>query len=143
MLGPRFLNVKDGAGVSLGMPVMLELAVGIPLVAVLLSLREKRYYCRKICPVGALIKLVSKFNPFLKPVKDPSKCVCPTDYEACKQVCPQGIGPQEKGSAECTKCLECYVQCKTNNVQIKSFETPEAIQRLKGFLKRTKKAVKK
>ena len=139
MLGPRFLNVKDGAGVSLGMPVMLELAVGIPLVAVLLSLREKRYYCRKICPVGALIKLVSKFNPFLKPVKNPETCVCPPGYEACQKACPQGLGPQEQASSECTKCMECYVQCKNKNVRIKWFETPEAFRSLINRLRRKPK----
>jgi len=139
MLGPRFLNVKDAAGVSLGMPIILELAVMIPLAAVLLSLREKRYYCRKICPVGALIKLVSKFNPFLKPVNNPDKCVCPTDYKACQKVCPQGVGPHEKVSSECTKCLECYAQCKNKNVRIKWFETPEVIRSLKNRLKRHSK----
>ncbi len=143
MLGPRYLNFKTPAGAYLDMPIFLELAVMIPLAAVLLSLREKRYYCRKICPVGALIKLVSKFNPFLKPVRNPDKCICPDNYKACKEACPQCIGPQERGSAECTKCLECYVRCKNNNVKIKSFETPEAFRRLKGFLKRNKKPVKK
>jgi len=137
LLGPRYLNWPPGA--CLDMPIFLELAVMIPLAAVLLSLREKRYYCRKICPVGALIKLVSKFNPFLKPVRNPDKCVCPDDYKTCKEACPQCIGPQERGSAECTKCLECYVRCKNNNVKIKSYETPEAVRRLKGFLKRNKK----
>jgi ferredoxin-type protein NapH len=139
ILGARFLNVKNAAGLSIDMPIIVEFAVIIPLVAVLLSLREKRYYCRKICPVGALIKLVSKFNPFLKPVKNPNKCVCPTDYEACKKVCPQGLGPQEKTSSECTKCLECYAQCKNKNVRIKWFETPEAIVSLKNRLKRQSK----
>ena len=142
MLGTRFLNVKDAAGFSLDMPIMLELAVIIPLAAVLLSLKEKRYYCRKICPVGALIKLVSKFNPFLKPVKNPDKCVCPTGYEACQKACPQGLGPQEKASSECTKCMECYVQCKNKNVRIKWFETPEAIRSLKNRLKKSQKSRK-
>ena len=119
------------------MPVMVEFWL-IPVFAVLLSLREKRYYCRKICPVGALIKLVSKFNPFLKPVKNPDKCVCPTGYEACQKACPQGLGPQEKASSECTKCMECYVQCKNKNVRIKWFETPEAIRSLKNRLKKAK-----
>ena len=134
LLGARYLNLKSAAGLSLDMPIMLEFAVMIPLVAVLLSLREKRYYCRKICPVGALIKLVSKFNPFLKPVKN-DNCVCPTGFEACQKACPQGLGPQEKASSECTKCMECYIQCKNKNVRIKWFETPEAIRSLKRFFK--------
>jgi len=135
MLGARFLNVRDAIGARIDMPIIVEFAVIIPLVAVLLSLREKRYYCRKICPLGALIKLVSKFNPFLKPAKNPNKCVCPTGYEACKKGCPQGIGPQERGTADCTKCLECYTRCKNNNVKIKWLETPDAVLSLRRFFK--------
>lgn len=133
ILGQRFLNVKSAVGARIDMPIIIEFVLIIPLVAVLLSLREKRYYCRKICPLGALIKLVSKLNPFMKPVRDPDKCVCPADYEACKEGCPQGIGPQERGSAECTKCLECYMKCKNNNVKIKWFETPNLFLSLKRF----------
>ncbi|TRO52866.1 4Fe-4S binding protein, partial [Candidatus Bathyarchaeota archaeon] len=56
VLGTRFLNVKDALGARIDMPVMLEFVLIIPLIAVLLGLREKRYYCRKICPLGALVK---------------------------------------------------------------------------------------
>ncbi len=136
LLGARYLNIKNAVGASLDMPVILEFAVIIPLAAVLLSLRQKRYWCRKICPVGALVKLVSKLNPFIKPVNSPTKCVCPPDYKGCESVCPQGLGPQERGSAECSKCFECYVQCKNNNVKIKWFETPKSILSLKRFYKR-------
>ena len=115
------------------MPIMIEFWI-IPAFAILLSLREKRYWCRKMCPLGALIKLVSKLNPFMKPVKG-DNCMCPPDYKACQKACPQGLGPQKKGSADCTKCFECYATCKNNNVKIKRFETPDAILSLKRFFK--------
>ena len=135
------LNVKNAFGV-IDMPVMVEFVLIIPTVAVLLSLREKRYWCRKICPLGAVIKFVSKLNPFMKPVKG-DNCICPPDYKACKKACPQALGPQKSGSAECTKCFECYVTCKNNNVRIKRFETPDAILSLKRFFKnRIKKPIK-
>ncbi len=135
ILGERFLNVKNAIGARIDMPVMIEFVLIIPLVAVLLSLREKRYYCRKICPVGALIRLVSKLNPFMKPVRNPDNCLCPPDYKACERTCPQTVGPQERGLAECSKCFECYAGCKNNNVKIKWFETPNAILSIKRFFK--------
>jgi ferredoxin-type protein NapH len=46
------------------MPIILELSI-IPIVAVLLSLREKRYWCRKICPVGATLNFVGSASPSL------------------------------------------------------------------------------
>jgi len=142
ILGERYLNVKSALGARIDMPVMIEFVVVIPLVAVLLSLREKRYWCRKLCPVGALIKLVSNLNPFLKPVKG-DNCKCPPDYSACQKACPQGSGPQKRGSAECTKCFECYATCKNNNVKIKRFETPNFILKLKRFFKnKPKKPIK-
>ena len=107
-----------------------------------LSLREKRFWCRKLCPVGALIKLVSNLNPFLKPVKG-DNCLCPPDHKACRKACPQALGPQKRGIAECTKCFECYVTCKNNNIKIKRFETPNAILSLKRFFKNKLKKPKK
>ena len=128
------LNVRDAMDFSIDMPVVVEFVLIIPLVAVLLSLREKRYFCRKICPVGAIIKFFSKLNPFMKPVKG-DNCLCPPEHKACQKACPQALGPQKRGSVECTKCLECYVTCRNNNVKIRRFETPDAILSLKPFFK--------
>ncbi len=117
------------------MPVMVEFVLIIPLVAVFLSLREKRFYCRRVCPLGALIRLVSKLNPFMKPVRSPDKCLCPSDFRACVRACPQSVGPQERGVAECSKCFECYVTCKNDSVRIKRFETPNFVLSLKRFFR--------
>jgi uncharacterized Fe-S center protein len=93
--------------------------------------------------LGSLLKLVSKFNPFLKPVRKADTCVCPADHKPCTKGCPQSIGPQERGSAECTKCLECYIRCKNKNVKINWFETPDAVLSVKRFFKtKPKKATK-
>jgi polyferredoxin len=107
------------------MPVLIELWI-FPVIAVLLSFREKRFWCRLICPLGALVRFVAKFNPFFKPTLKTGKQVIKENFKtgegnrlancgectkmdqrAYESVCPQGLGPlKAKGSAECTKCLE-------------------------------------
>jgi ferredoxin-type protein NapH len=147
------------------MPIILELWA-IPVIAILASLRMKRYWCRKICPVGASLNLAGAFSPLIKPTVKTEKCVmkgCPEtcedyhldycgacrqiDQKRCEKVCPQGINLLDKGSlARCTKCLECYIQCEHDSIEIKLFGTPDAfatLRRLKAKLKRQPKNVAK
>jgi ferredoxin-type protein NapH len=136
------------------MPIIVELWA-IPVVAILASLREKRYFCRKICPVGALLNIAGSFSPLIKPTVKAEKCVmkgCPKDCEdyrldycgacrqadqnRCEKVCPQNINLLDKGSlAKCTKCLECYIQCERNAICIRLFGMPDAVSSLKRFFK--------
>jgi ferredoxin-type protein NapH len=143
------------------MPILVELWA-IPVIAVLASLREKRYWCRKICPVGATLNLAGSVSPLFKPTVKTEKCVmkgCPEtcedyhmdycavcrqiDKKRCEKVCPQDINLLDKGSlANCTKCLECWIECEYNAVEIKLFGMPDAVlavRRLKNKLKRSKK----
>lgn len=140
------------------MPVILELWA-IPAIAILASLKMKRYWCRKICPVGASLNIVGSFSPLLRPTVVSEKCVmngCPKDCEdshtgyclacrvvdrkRCERVCPQGINLLEKGSlARCTRCLECYIQCDYDAIKIEKVGEPEGIsafRRLRTVLKR-------
>jgi polyferredoxin len=136
----------------------------IPVVAILASLREKRYWCRKICPVGASLNIAGSFSPLIKPTVKPGKCVmkgCPKDCEdykldycsacrqidqkRCEKVCPQNINLLDRGSlARCTKCLECYIQCEYDSISIRPFGVPDAISSLRRFFKtKLKKQQKK
>jgi hypothetical protein len=139
------------------MPIILELSV-IPLVAVLASLREKRYWCRKICPVGATLNLAGSVSPFLKPKVKAEKCIlkeCPktcedyhldycgacrqADKKNCEKVCPQGINLVEGGSlARCTKCFECYIECEKSAVEIETVGKSDAYLLLKRLVRRKK-----
>lgn len=118
----------------------------IPVIALLLNLRERRYWCRHICPVGVFLGAIGTFNPFLKPKVKESKCVmygCPEnckdysmdyceacrllDAKKCERVCPVDINLVDHGSlARCTKCLECYVACDYDAVVLEFFGKPEA-----------------
>ena len=143
------------------MPVIVELWA-IPVVAILLSLREKRYWCRKICPVGASLNIAGSFSPLIKPTVKADKCImkeCPKtcedykldycgacrqiDQKQCEKVCPQGINLLNKGSlAKCTKCLECYIQCEHDSIGIKLFGVPDAVSSLRRFAAKLKRQPK-
>ena len=137
------------------MPVIMELSI-IPIVAVLLSMKEKRFFCRKLCPVGMTLNLVGSVSPLFKPSVQANRCVmkqCPqtcqdfhfdycsacrvADGKACERVCPQGINILDGGSfARCIKCFECYVECEEGALQIEAVGTSEAYASLKRLLKK-------
>jgi ferredoxin-type protein NapH len=140
------------------LPIILELWA-IPVVAVLASLRERRFWCKKICPVGALLNLAGAFNPFFKPVVNADKCRlkgCPKDCEdyrldycfmcrqmdqkECEKACPVDINLTDKESlSRCTKCFECYITCDRDAIEIKLSGMPDAIPALSRFFKRKRK----
>lgn len=140
------------------LPIIIELWA-IPVVAVVTSLREKRFWCKKICPVGALLNVGGAFNPFFKPVVKADKCImkeCPKDCEdyrldycfmcrqmdqkRCEKVCPVDINLTDQESlSRCTKCLECYIACDKDAIEIKLSGTPDAVPALARFFKRKRK----
>ena len=137
-------------------PIFLELSI-IPIVAILLSLKERRFFCNKLCPVGALFGGVASLNPFIKPKVDPSKCimkVCPEDckdasigycgvcrYEdnrKCEKACPANINLVDNGSLHrCSKCFECYIACEHDAIKMHAVGKPD-IFRVGGFFKKLK-----
>jgi ferredoxin-type protein NapH len=143
------------------LPWIIELWV-IPIVAVVASLRERRFWCKKLCPVGALLKGASAINPFIKPKIREDKCVqkgCPEDCKdghidlclhcrimdnrKCEKVCPFDINLLDHDSlARCTKCLECYMVCEYDAIKIDLVGKPE-ILRIGNFFKRLRKRRRK
>jgi len=125
----------------------LEL-LAVPVVATLLSLREKRYWCKRLCPVGAFLGMVGALNPFIKPRVKEERCImkgCPEDCKdsrldiclfcrlmddyQCEKVCPVDIDLANHGSlAKCTKCLECYIVCDYDAISIDFLGKPDIIQ---------------
>ncbi len=76
----------------------------------LLSLLIKNFWCRYLCPYGALMGLVSLLSP-ARIRRDSDVCI---DCAKCARACPAGL-PVDRlatvGSAECTGCLECVAIC--------------------------------
>ena len=89
----------------LGETGMLVLAV-----FVLASILVQNFWCRYLCPYGALLGLTSLFSP-LRIRRNPETCI---DCAKCAKACPSSL-PVDKlvtiKSAECTGCMECVAVC--------------------------------
>jgi polyferredoxin/ferredoxin len=85
------------------------------LLAVLgLSALERRFFCRNICPLGALLALCSRFSFFalIGGSADCGKC------RQCRTLCRMGAINEERtiASAECTLCLDCLAHCPKSRI---------------------------
>jgi MauM/NapG family ferredoxin protein len=78
--------------------------------ALALNAVRDRFWCRYLCPLGALLGLVSKFAWLRRTVG--SACI---DCQRCARACPTGTIDATHGfesdPAECTLCLECVPVC--------------------------------
>ncbi len=85
-------------------------AAGFILALVLLSVVVQNFWCRYLCPYGALMGLVALLSP-AKIRRDPVSCI---DCGKCSKACPSRL-PVDRlltvRSAECTACLECVTSC--------------------------------
>ena len=79
-------------------------------ILVLGSILVKNFWCRYLCPYGALLGFASLLSP-LRIRRNPSSCI---DCGKCNKACPANL-PVDKlvtiKSAECTGCLECVAIC--------------------------------
>jgi polyferredoxin len=79
-------------------------------ILVLGSVLVKNFWCRYLCPYGALLGFASLLSP-LRIRRTPSACI---DCGKCAKACPANL-PVDKlvtiKSAECTGCMECVAIC--------------------------------
>ncbi len=89
-------------------------SVLIIVILSLLSVVYQNFWCRYLCPYGALLGLASMLSPF-KITRLAQNC---TDCGACSRACPSRIDVQHKRcvhSPECTACLTCVSHCPEPN----------------------------
>ncbi|MGE4273416.1 MAG: 4Fe-4S binding protein [Desulfitobacterium sp.] len=79
-------------------------------ITVVGSLIYDRFFCKYLCPAGALYGILGKFSP-TKVVRNESLCI---NCKKCNKVCPVNIDVEKAvkvTDAECISCNECVLAC--------------------------------
>jgi len=90
-----------------------------------LNFRITRFWCRAVCPLGALLGVVSRWS-VLGLVKNPKDC---NDCNRCLLRCQGGDDPAGGvpwHQPECHLCMNCVDACPEHSLQFKFFPTQEA-----------------
>jgi polyferredoxin len=89
---------------------MSALTTAVLAVLIIGSLFIRNFWCRYLCPYGALMGLLAWGSP-TRVVRNRATCI---DCRRCTRVCPAYLPVHAKGrivSPECSGCLECAAVC--------------------------------
>jgi polyferredoxin len=93
---------------------------------VALSIPIQNFWCRYLCPYGALMGLVALLSPG-KVRREPEACI---DCAKCAKACPALLPVDKKlvvRSMECTSCMECVAVCPTQGALYVGFGRRRAV----------------
>lgn len=82
---------------------------------------ERRFWCRNLCPLGALLSILSRWSIWGRRVND--ACI---SCSKCAKSCPMnaiGEDYHETSARECIECLRCEPVCPTNAISF-AFDSP-------------------
>lgn len=92
---------------------------------VVLSMVVQNFWCRYLCPYGALMGLIGLFSP-TRIQRSESACI---DCAKCAKACPSAL-PVDKllqiRSAECMACMECVAICPAKDALALKIAIPAA-----------------
>ena len=96
---------------------------------VVASLLVQNFWCRYLCPYGALMGLISFFSP-ARIIRNENACI---DCAQCAKACPSVLRVDrlvQIRSAECMSCLECVAVCPAKNALSLQFAGPTEMRRI-------------
>lgn len=105
---------------------LTPIAAGVFAVLVAASMLIDRFWCRYLCPYGALLGLAGLAAP-LRVTRVKANCI---DCELCTRACPSGIEVHRVGqrrvaaavgrvvSDECSSCLQCVEACPVKDTLV-------------------------
>ncbi|MGQ9631856.1 MAG: 4Fe-4S binding protein [bacterium] len=82
-----------------------------------LNIIQPRFWCRNLCPLGALLSLVSRFGFLKRTVQE--GC---THCQRCQNLCPMGAikeDPYRTNVQECIQCRTCVLVCPVDVVSFR------------------------
>lgn len=85
-----------------------------------------RKWCVSICPISALVSLISNANRTLRPRVNRATCLREhgIDCRACVDACPEQVDPHSARIPECSKCGACIESCPAQAISIFSPAVP-------------------
>lgn len=89
---------------------------------IMLNSITPRFWCRYLCPLGALLGLFSRFGIFKRVVNN--RC---SACEKCRERCPMGAiteDPRMVEAAECLQCRTCRLICPAEAISFKAVYSP-------------------
>ncbi|SDE96741.1 4Fe-4S binding protein [Sporomusa acidovorans] len=93
-------------------------------IVIIIELVFLKRWCSKLCPVGALLSLFSRFNRSLVPTVERSFCLEEsrnTKCQRCRSVCSFDVdlknGRGTGDISDCTKCRECADNCPVQAIR--------------------------
>ncbi len=98
------------------------------LIILFLNRIRPRFWCRVLCPLGALLGLFSRLR-ILRLEKDAEKC---TNCTLCIKECQGAASPipgQDWENAECVVCLNCFASCPEDALSFSLKVTPPRVNR--------------
>ena len=88
--------------------------------ALFMNLLIPRFYCRFICPTGALLGLIGKYSVW-RIGRSGAKC---SNCMQCEKACEGACGPSKDIRInECVLCFNCYDQCKDGSMKYQVHES--------------------
>ena len=89
---------------------------------VAMNLVYPRFFCRVLCPLGALLGILSRFA-WWRIERDPAKC---NDCDRCRLNCQGASDPQAQlRKAECFVCFNCIEECPEGALRFAAFPAKE------------------